>query len=195
MDSAEQGITMAHKTKPIPERIKQEMLLKLEEFKGKEGCWEWTAYRNPRSGYGQFSRYVDGKAYQFTAHRAAYAAINGDIPSGLVIAHKCDNPKCFNPSHLFATTQKGNNDDMFAKGRQQNYVESKKKISGENHWSKRNPERIPRGESQPRSKLKESDVIYIRSSEKRPAHIAKELGVSPTTVCDIRKRKIWKHIA
>lgn len=52
------------------------------------------------------------------AHRQAYEYAFGPIPDGLVIAHRCDNPPCVRPDHLWLTTQAGNLEDMRQKSRQ-----------------------------------------------------------------------------
>lgn len=75
-------------------------------------CWEWQRQLNP-AGYGALR--ATGRPW--LAHRLSYSIFSGD-PSGLVICHKCDNPKCCNPTHLFAGTQQDNVADMMRKGRQ-----------------------------------------------------------------------------
>ena len=75
-------------------------------------CIEWDGYRGPR-GYGR--RWFDG-AY-ISAHRAAWIEINGPIPDGMYVCHKCDNPPCVNAGHLFLGTQLDNMRDMWSKGR------------------------------------------------------------------------------
>ncbi len=76
-------------------------------------CWEWQNATN-NIGYGMF-RWKTGKMR--TAHRASYELHIGPIPDGLVVCHKCDNPKCVNPEHLWVGTMKDNHDDMVSKGR------------------------------------------------------------------------------
>jgi hypothetical protein len=76
------------------------------------GCWEWTGHIG-MNGYGV----LIVKNKRKLAHRASYEEFNGKIADGLVICHKCDNPKCINPMHLFAGTQKDNIQDMVRKGR------------------------------------------------------------------------------
>lgn len=78
-------------------------------------CWTWSAARGAgKFDYGYF--WTDGKKL-VKAHRYAYALANGPIPEGMVICHRCDNPPCVRPDHLFLGTQKDNIHDMDAKGR------------------------------------------------------------------------------
>ena len=67
-------------------------------------CWEWEGYRKPDQPYGLL---FDGKKYYY-AHRLAYEYFNGPIPDGLFVCHKCNNPPCCNPHHLYAGTAKDN---------------------------------------------------------------------------------------
>ena len=85
-----------------------------------DDCWEWTGCLNNKS-YGQIR--VDGKAE--LAHRVSWEMANGLIADGLCVLHKCDNPKCVRPDHLFLGTIADNNQDKVRKGRQA-------KLRGEN---------------------------------------------------------------
>src|SRR5512137_174351 len=76
------------------------------------GCWEWTAYRDI-NGYGHIT--INQK--ESLAHRKAWELTNGEIPTGMFLCHKCDNPSCVNPDHMFIGTQKENLNDMRNKGR------------------------------------------------------------------------------
>lgn len=79
-----------------------------------DACWEWPGSRhNGQWPYGFFT--LDGE--QIPAHRAAWIITYGPIPDGIFILHRCDNPPCVRPSHLFAGTPLANMRDMIAKGR------------------------------------------------------------------------------
>lgn len=75
-------------------------------------CWIW-GLRVDKQGYGRIN--FNSKTEQ--AHRISYKAFRGDIPNGMCVLHKCDNPTCVNPDHLFLGTKKDNVQDMILKGR------------------------------------------------------------------------------
>lgn len=135
----------------------------------KTNCWEWQRPLGT-NGYGHI--WINKKVV--TAHRAMYKEINGDIPKGMCVCHKCDNKKCINPDHFFLGTYLDNNRDMFAKGRNGTL----------------------RGSAAPWSKLTESDVMNIRYkefNEKRKV-LAKKYGVSQGHISSILTYNEWKHI-
>lgn len=76
-----------------------------------DSCWNWTGARNPR--YGMIKR--DGR--RVGAHRVSWELANGAIPQGLWVLHRCDNPRCVRPDHLFLGNRLDNMRDMGAKGR------------------------------------------------------------------------------
>ena len=82
---------------------------------GPDECWEWKAGKNT-SGYGWFS--FNGT--QITSNRMVWLLINGEIPNGMCVCHKCDNPSCVNPDHLFLGTHLDNMKDKSIKGRHNN---------------------------------------------------------------------------
>ena len=114
-------------------------------------CWEWTAYRD-RDGYGQFK--INGR--DMLAHRAVMVISGHDVGESTV-CHTCDNPSCVNPDHLYLGTPASNSADMVSKGRS---------LTGESH---------------PRCKLTESDVLKIRGMEglNSGCRIAQMFGLSP----------------
>ena len=78
-------------------------------------CWPWNGKRNKR-GYGYFGVGGQGAGTKL-AHRISWLLWRGRIPKGLWVLHRCDNPPCVNPNHLFLGTAKDNSDDCIAKGR------------------------------------------------------------------------------
>lgn len=135
-------------------------------------CWEWTGPRSS-GGYGLFGI----KRININAHRFAYKDTFGEFPAHLCVLHKCDNPPCCNPSHLFLGTNKDNTDDCIRKGRH------KKPTLGEDH---------------PMHKLSESDVIKMRrlySGGMSAGQIAKRFGVSKVTTIAAISGYTWGHIA
>lgn len=111
------------------------------------GCWIWLGSWL-RFGYGQFR-----SPHGTCAHRYSWALHYGPIPSGMLVLHKCDNPQCTNPEHLFLGTHQDNVDDKVSKGRHS---------YGEIHGMHLHPEARPVGERNGQSKLSESDVLEIR---------------------------------
>ena len=75
-------------------------------IKNSSECWEFLGSKN-RDGYGQF---WIGNTF-VASHRYAYQSYYGNILEGLLILHKCDNPSCCNPSHLYSGTQSDNMSD------------------------------------------------------------------------------------
>jgi hypothetical protein len=126
------------------------------ELRTKRGpkCWEWTGAKNLQ-GYGVM-RVGEGN---MQAHRVAYVARHGDIPDGMNVLHRCDNPACVRVSHLFLGTLADNNADMRAKGRN----------------------------SGPKSKLTERAVRLIKASSAKNVDLAHRFGVSETTIRAIRR--------
>lgn len=148
-----------------------------------ETCWLWIAATD-RKGYGYFSvgpkRSEDGSIRNTmrASHRVAYEIANGPIPDALWVLHKCDNPRCVNPGHLFLGTSQDNVTDMDQKGR---------RVS--------NP---MRGSRHANAILDEASVKEIvrrhRERGETQAGLAAEYGVSISTVNHIFTGRLWAHL-
>lgn len=125
-------------------------------------CWKWDAARLT-DGYGSFS--IKGKTQR--AHRVAWELANGEIPGGVHVLHRCDNPSCVNPTHLFLGTNRDNIVDSISKGR------------------------TNRGTKNGGHKLSEAQVREIRSSSDTLHSLANRYGISIGHAYDIRKRLKW----
>lgn len=144
-------------------------LLARREIDPATGCWNWTAGLTSR-GYGKIK--FGGKTY--AVHRLAAILWCGlDPESRLQACHSCDNPRCFNPEHLFPGTNLENVQDMMAKGRHH---------FGSNHYAAR---------------LQASDIPTIRrrlAIGDGPTAIARSYGVHVSAIRHIASGKNWKHL-
>ncbi len=108
--------------------LAQRLNSNLKETDG--GCLEWQ--RATRTGgYGII--WVGEERRSVSTHRLAWELANGPIPDGMYVCHKCDNPPCCNPDHLFLGTAKDNAYDMISKGRM---------LTGGNHGSSKVPDHV-----------------------------------------------------
>jgi hypothetical protein len=139
--------------------------------KKENGCWEWSHRRNP-SGYGTLK--VMNK--HALAHRIAWEIAVSEIPENLCVLHRCDNPSCCNPAHLFLGTREENNADKMSKGRHVS-------LNGTKH---------------PRTYISEDKVKEIRRmAESKIPHrrIAQHFNMPYQTVYSIISRASWKHVS
>lgn len=146
--------------------IIQRFLTKVHENKN-TGCWEWHGPKN--KGYGIL--YFKGK--KFGAHRWIYSHTHQAFNihnTSQHICHRCDNPGCVNPDHLFLGTHQDNMQD------------------------KKNKGRTAKGKQNGRALLNAFDILAIRKSNDTLQQLGDQYGVHWTTIHQIKKRLIWKHV-
>ena len=134
-------------------------------------CWDWKRSRKT-SGYGNY--YRDGKVW--SAHHFAYTIAKGPIPKDSWILHRCDNPPCVRPQHLYAGNAKDNAQDRKNRNRSASTV----------------------GSNNGRAKVNAEKVVMIIEKYLTGKYTQKELaienGITPSAVHSIVKRRNWKHI-
>ena len=146
----------------VSDIMSEELFWSKVDKNGAGGCWSWTAYKNP-DGYGRYS--VNTKMVM--AHRHAWTLVNGAIPAGLVVRHKCRGA-CVNPDHLELGTRKQNGEDMIRDGTS------------------------TRGTKHPSCKLTEDQVRQIRArKDEGCVTLGKEFNISRKTISKILTGKNW----
>lgn len=147
---------------------RERLWLLVDQSGGPDACWPWKGARN-RQGYGRFA--ITSRK-QGAAHRVALELFLGEpLPADLMACHRCDNPPCCNPSHLFVGSALANKADCVAKRRH---------AKGETHY---------------KSKLTAADAIFIReASGVTDTELADHFGVARSTIRAIRRRATWKHL-
>ena len=131
-------------------------------------CWLWKGCQT--KGYGVVAR----SGRQTYAHRYAHEITHGPIPKGSYVCHRCDQPLCCRPEHLFLGSQTDNMRDAAAKGR------------------------VARGERNGQAKLTEDAVREIRARRaagEKLTDLARQYGVVFGIVSAIAHRRIWRHVA
>lgn len=143
-----------------------------------ERCWEWQGQKHPK-GYGTLLK--AGK--KLLTHRASWIIHYGAIPNELRVLHRCDNPPCVRPDHLFLGTNGDNWRDACTKRRA---------------WMYTTPEKQPRGEAHGRAKLTAKQVQEIRTTYRHGIHgyrrLAKEYEVSRPVIKGIVHGTAWTHL-
>jgi hypothetical protein len=134
-----------------------------------KGCFIITSHFLDKDGYGKFNQY--GKKHFI--HKYIYEECFGEVPEGMVVRHKCDNPSCINPEHLELGTQADNVADMFSRNR--------------------NPNRS--NENNGRTLLTKEEVIEIRQDVKSThVTLSKKYNVSVSCIRGIRSGRTWRNL-
>jgi hypothetical protein len=137
------------------------------------GCWLVSGAKET-NGYGYLVNPFGDQPKYLTAHRAAWIFVNGPIPEGMRVLHKCDIRACVNPEHLFLGTDAENMRDMNMKGRNGSA-----------------------GERNMHAKLTEAqarEILALKGKGIRPFHLAEKYGVGSGAIGDIWRGDTWKHI-
>jgi hypothetical protein len=159
-------------------------------------CWEFVGPRD-QDGYGLISPWdvARGKRVGMHVHRYVWQLTYGPIPDGLWILHRCDNPPCCRPDHLFLGTNLDNVADMVAKGRQSGRHTS---VPSDSTWQADPRYDGQRGSLHSHAKLDENKVREIRrrrAAGETLAAMAAEFGVTPGLIGHVIHRRAWKHVA
>lgn len=147
----EMGLTESKMSMTSIERLERRL-----KPNDESNCWEFQGAKT-NDGYGQIK--IDGINHR--AHRLAYSLYVGEIPEGMLVCHRCDNPPCCNPDHLFLGSDADNTSDKVAK------------------------ERVPKGLELPQTKMTEDLRIQIKQLKSQGLSnraIGFQLGISHVTV-------------
>ena len=128
-----------------------------------DGCWGWKSSTNCTTGRGR----VHYKRKVIEAHRASWMIHFGEIPEGKLVCHKCDNPVCSNPRHLFLGSYSDNAIDMVKKGRSSAAILDINKVKY----------------------IKDSLCEGVSQKE-----LAKMFNVKPQTISEIERNKTWRYV-
>lgn len=160
----------------LPSRITD----RIDSSGGPDACHEWQG--STIKGYG----YVGWQGKVVKVHRLVWIAANGEPPTDKpCVLHTCDNPPCANLAHLYAGTHADNMRDMAERGRARNSPPV-----GDDHWRRKHPERVPRGEDAAGATLTAEQVEAIRAEPQAwgvIVRLAREYSVSHTTISRVRR--------
>ena len=154
---------------PTPAKDYAEILLRLLRniSINLNGCWNWQGSKSVK-GYGR----IKFEGVYWSTHRLMAFLKLSDLGEGSVVCHRCDNPSCINPDHLFVGTQLENILDRDLKGRRNQ----------------------AKGENQGSSKLTAAQVTSIRLDTRKHSTIAAEYGITRAHVGNLKANRAWKHI-
>lgn len=138
-----------------------------------DACWLWMGSDDGGDGYGRFHA---SRRRRIGSHKASWLIHFGEVRAGLQVCHKCDNPPCVNPSHLFLGTNSDNQLDRIAKGRWRS-------------WDHK-------GSLHPMAKMDESRVIEMRrlKASLSADELALRYGIAKSTVYSILSGERWSHV-
>jgi hypothetical protein len=155
--------------RPRKESLEERLWNHVDRSGGPDACWPFVGWKV--NGYGKIGM---GEKV-LGAHRVAYQVTNGTIPEGQCVCHRCDNPACCNPAHLFLGTIADNVEDCVSKGRR-HYA-----LGIDNHRKKLNPDSV-------------REIRRLRAEGKTLQSLANAYGVSTTAITLVCNRRNWAYI-
>jgi hypothetical protein len=164
---------MRRKCTPLSERFHA----RVDRSGGPDACWPWLG-NTRRGGYGRIAKGGRG-GRQLVASRVAWELAHGPIPDSTLVCHRCDNPICVNPAHLFLGTPLDNMRDKDRKGRGRYVGRS-----------------LP-GEQSPNAKLTDDQVREIRrrrAAGEKVVALGRAYGVTHALISAIALRRVWRHV-
>lgn len=136
-----------------------------------EGCWLWTGALGGGKWDGRYGQ-IKHAGRTLAAHRVSFELHKGEVPAGMHVMHRCDNPRCVNPEHLSLGTHLDNMRDMYSKGRRV----------------------AATGLRSAAGKLSDGQKAFIRSMRDVPAHLlADPMGVSSVRINQIRRESARRN--
>lgn len=152
-----------------------------------EGCIEWVGCYYKSNGIKTYGR-IKIKGVEWQAHRLAWSVAYGEIPEGMFVCHKCDNPSCVNINHLFLGTPQDNMADKVSKGRQakgEGITKNRKEKYGEDHHNAK------------LTKISANEIRSIANSRMKPGgrynrkELAIQFGISETLIKQVVSQGRW----
>jgi hypothetical protein len=167
---------------PITPRVRVRFWSKVVIQRG-DGCWLWDGQSDNSKGYGRFG--LDNKKYRkMPAHRASWLINRGSIPPGKFVCHKCDNPPCVRPDHLFLGTNLDNVRDMMRKGR-----------SGYQRYPERyNTPLLRQMRRESHARLTTEQIFEIRVSTESFFELARRFSLSDVSIRNIRRGRRYANL-
>lgn len=190
--SARRAARLLTPTRPRSRSLEERLWENIEKT---EYCWLWYGARS-KHGYGRITvgKTADGRFPIVSVHRLVYGLTYGPIPEGMDVLHHCDTPPCCRPDHLYLGTAKENIRDYLTRHGAVRMGANKPR--GDQHYARREPHRLARGEEHGCHKLTADEVRQIRSLTKDLSmkSLSTMFKVTISTIHNVIRFHTWKHI-